>query len=421
VTTSEQRTSASPGPPEASRQPRRWLLAPAGVTVLAFAAGFWQKLPCQAAGWPDDTATLFGRYCYSDVPILFRERGLIDGVFPYAPAPGAQALEYPVLTGYLMDATARLVRAVLPGADVAVASRAYFLTTVLVLLALAVLTVWATVAALRRTGGRPGDAVLVAAAPVLILAGTVNWDLLAVAAAVLAVLAWARDRPLVTGVLIGVGTAAKLFPLLLLLPLFLLCLRRREMGPFTRAAAGAAGAWVLLNLPVLLAHPDGWMEFWRFNAGRGAEFGSLWYALEGFGLSVPAVNAVALAVFGALLAGTAALTLRARRPLDLAQLACLVVGAFLLTNKVYSPQYALWLLPLVVIARGRVRRPRVLRDWAVWQAAEVVYWLAVWSWLAGSLPDERYYAWATVLRVLATAYLCAQVARDALTDPVRPG
>jgi uncharacterized membrane protein len=44
------------------------------------------------------------------------------------------------------------------------------------------------------------------------------------------------------------------------------------------------------------------------------------------------------------------------------------VAAFLLLNKVYSPQYALWLLPLAVLARPR------WRSLLVWQATEAVVW-----------------------------------------------
>ena len=39
---------------------------------------------------------------------------------------------------------------------------------------------------------------------------------------------WARGRPLLTGVLIGLGTAVKLYPLFLLGALVVICLRDRR-------------------------------------------------------------------------------------------------------------------------------------------------------------------------------------------------
>jgi uncharacterized membrane protein len=43
-------------------------------------------------------------------------------------------------------------------------------------------------------------------------------------------------------------------------------------------------------------------------------------------------------------------------------MAFLVVAAFLMTNKVYSPQYVLWLLPLMILARPK------WRDWLIFTA-----------------------------------------------------
>ena len=57
-----------------------------------------------------------------------------------------------------------------------------------------------------------------------------------------------------------------------------------------------------------------------------------------------------------------------RRP-RFAQLAFLMVAAFLLTNKVWSPQYSLWLLPLATLALPRWRL--VL----AWQFSEAVCWI----------------------------------------------
>ena len=91
-------------------------------------------------------------------------------------------------------------------------------------------------------------------------------------------------------------------------------------------------------------------------------------------------------------------------------------------NKVYYPQYVLWLLPLAVLARPR------WRDILIWQAGEVFYFGAVWLYLgnytasgASGAPD-RFYWVAIVVRVLAELYLIAVIVRDIVVprkDPVR--
>jgi uncharacterized membrane protein len=368
------------------------------VTVVTFGLGYWQKYACQAAGWPYRIDLIFGQRCYSDVPFLLQNRGMADGIFPYAPNAGEHPLEYPVLSGLVMDVSARLARLLTPdgGAELA---RTYFTLTVLVLLGFALLTVWAT----TRTTGDPRDGVLVAAAPTLALAGTINWDLVAVAATALALLAWARERPWLVGLFIGLGAAAKLYPVLLLGPIVLLSLRGRRWRPLAKTLAAAAGAWLAVNLPVMIAYPDGWALFYRFNQERGPEFGSPWLALVLLGHPVDSLNSVALGLFLACCAGVTALALFARPMPELAPLAFLTVAGFLVTNKVYSPQYVLWLLPLAVLAGLR------LPDLVLWQAVEILYWFAIWAYLDDHGVSDRRYAAVVFLRIAVTLWLCARV------------
>src|ERR1019366_2342740 len=64
----------------------------------------------------------------------------------------------------------------------------------------------------------------------------------------------------------------------------------------------------------------------------------------------------------------------ARRP-RLPQLFFLILAVFLMSNKVWSPQYVIWLVPLVVLARPR------LWSFALWQLTEVGYFFAIWAYL----------------------------------------
>lgn len=393
----------------------RWLTLPVlfAITAAMFSLGFLHKLPCHTAEWPRDAGLIFGEGCYSDIPYLYRERGFDTGDPPYRVTDEYQTLEYPVLTGYLMDVTGRLTR-LLAGVDASqpqdteAMSARYFEINMLLLFGCALLVVWATA---RTAGVRSSDAWLVAAAPGLAVTGTINWDLLAVGFAALAMYAWSRRQPALAGLLLGLGTATKLYPLLLAGPLFLLCLRAGRWRAFGVALAAGVTSWLAVNLPLMLTNYEGWREFWIFNSDREADFGSFWYVLRlaDRGVEQAVLNPLWTGLFAAACAGIAALALLAPKRPRLPQLAFLVVAAFVMANKVYSPQYVLWLLPLAVLARPR------WRDWAIWQAAELAYWVMIWQHLESQIGhDDVRYSIAVVLRIAATLYLCVQVVIDIL-------
>ncbi|PZF83716.1 glycosyltransferase family 87 protein [Jiangella anatolica] len=400
------------------------------VAVVVLAVGFLADEPCRSAGWADRAdRSMWTSLCYSDVAFLYRERGLVDGLVVYRDS----LLEYPVLTGAVMQATAAAAAGLYDafggdgGLPPAIAESVVFFDLTAVLMAICAIGV--VVATARTVPRRPWDGVLVAASPLLLLSAYVNWDLLAVLATSLAIWAWSRERPVLAGVLIGLGAALKLYPALLLGVLVLVALRSPERRAALRDAAlavvAAVAAWSATNLPVAWWAPDGWREFFTFNADRAADFGSTWFAVD---LLAPDLlpefidSLVVLAAAVALLL-IAALALTAPAPPRVAQLAFLAVAAFLLVNKVWSPQYSLWLLPLAVLARPRVR------DLAVWQVAEVVYFVLVWRFLAtlydpsAPLLTNDQYALAILLRIAGLLWLVGMVVRDIRRpeeDPVRP-
>src|SRR5213594_4350338 len=57
-------------------------------------------------------------------------------------------------------------------------------------------------------------------APTLLIFGPIKWDLVAVALATLALVTFASRRDGWTGVLLGLGAAAKFYPVLIVIPLF---------------------------------------------------------------------------------------------------------------------------------------------------------------------------------------------------------
>jgi uncharacterized membrane protein len=408
------------------------------VATVAFVLGMVQKTPCVRDNWSGEKVR-YAAMCYSDVPYLYSGRGFAAGYPPYADTDGRySAMEYPVVIGYFAYGAAWITQTLSGSPDldarattsadqiygepgVAAESGLYFVVTAVLLAPFALLAAWFLARTQRR---RPWDAVLFAASPALVLAGLVNWDLLAVAAVAGALWAWSRDRPVLSGVLIGLGTATKLYPLFLLGALLVVCIRRGRLPAFAAASGAAAVAWLVVNLPPMLYGFDQWKVFWTFNDDRGADLGSIWLVWQQMGHTPGPglINLVSLVFFGAVCVGVLVLGLRARRTPRIPQLAVLVVIGFLLVNKVYSPQYVLWLLPLVVLARPR------WRDVLIWTAGEVFYFGCVWLYLGGwtasastGVPD-RFYWFAILVRMGVQVYVAVVVVRDVLQpwhDPVR--
>jgi len=366
--------------------PVRVLLAIATFTLLL---GYGEKLPCADGNWV--ASKQYTHACYSDVIPLWTAEGLDRGQVPYRD----HAVEYPVLTGGFMYVSAELTRlwhAVasagwLPGHNEGIM---FGVLTCALLAITGLLAVYATAGAAGPR--RFWDAAIFAASPLLVFHAFSNWDLLAMAFASGALWAWARRRPGLAGVLIGLGTAAKLYPVLLLIPLALLAYRSGRWRPVLTAAVAAVASWLAVNLPVALPWTSGWKQFYVFSEQRPAEASTVWSMLKYFfpgSFGTPGVSgwtppgpAVAVLMLLAMVAvAWIGLTVPVRP--RLAQLAFLTVAAFLLTTKVWSPQYSLWLVPLVALARPRWRLA------LVWQASEIAVWVATLLWLlSGSDPNK---------------------------------
>ncbi|MGZ4496983.1 MAG: glycosyltransferase family 87 protein [Nocardioides sp.] len=418
------------------------------LTAICFALGMVQKSSCFDQGWQDGQSR-YSHMCYSDLPYLYTGRCFAELNWPYSDDAQDRAryevMEYPVGISYFAyaaawathwangspDLTPRYSRPVdqlssAPG--VATEVKLFVVVNAIGLAAVTLLAAWFLAGVERR---RPWDAALFALSPALALDGLVNWDLLAVGLVAGAMWAWSRDRPVLTGVLIGLGTATKLYPLFLLGGLLVICLRDRRVPAFLRAVLAALAAFVVVNAPAYLTGAAEWRVFWSFNSSRAADLGSPWLVLQQalgsdahpFTFSVHTINTWSWLIFGAWCVGVFLLGMRAPVTPRLAQLGFLVVAGFLLVNKVYSPQYVLWLLPLAVLARPR------WRDQLVWQAGEVVYFASVWWYLGGYLApaaggDAGFYWLAVLVRMASELYLVAVVARDVLRprhDVVRRG
>jgi uncharacterized membrane protein len=399
-------------------------------TTVVLALAWLKQAPCAAGNWTGHLQ--YTHFCYSDTVPLFGLHHLDTGAVPYLESP----VEYPVLTGAFMAAAAAVARVY----DHAAATlgflpdvppvESYYVVTCLLLSFCALLV---TRAVLGMAGRRPWDAAMVALSPLLFVHAFTNWDLFAVALATLGMWAWARQRPLLAGVLLGLGVAAKLYPLVLLAALFLLCLRAGRLRVWLRTAVAAAVAWVVVDAPVAVLAPENWSRFFRLNSSRPADPDTIWnIALTmthhrlfdgplAVGQTPSVLNVVVAGGLLALVAAAAWLTLAAPVRPRVAQLAFLLTAGFLLLNKVWSPQYSLWLLPLAVLARPR------WRSLLLWQATEALLWVPRLLWYLGT--DNRgvgveWFLLGVALRDVAVLVLMGLVVRDILRpdgDVVRAG
>lgn len=419
------------------------------IALVFLALGWSTKAAClqstgtgtgdqRVANWENQRA--YYELCYSDTVPLYSAELLSQGKFPYksswvetdasgAPQtrydgkPAVRYMEYPVLTGmyqYVSMALAKTYTALSKVAPLPVVAEVVMFFDIAAFgLALAWLgTVWATAG---LAGRRLWDAALVAASPLVIFQIFTNFDALATAFAMSGLLAWARRKPVLAGLLIGLGAAAKLYPLLFLGPMLVLGIRTGRLRALGRTAAVAAATWLLVNLPVMVLFPRGWSEFFRLNARRGDDMDSLfsviksftgWRGLDpklGFWQPPTTLNTTVTVLFVLCCAAIAYVAFTAPRRPRVAQLAFLIVAAFLLTNKVWSPQFSLWLVPLAVLA---LPHRRIL---LAWMTADALVWVPRMYYLYGnpnrSLPVQVF-STTVLVRDIAVMVLCALVIRQ---------
>jgi uncharacterized membrane protein len=418
------------------------------ITAVCFALGMVQKAPCYHAKWTNSQSR-YSEMCYSDLPYLYVGRGFAELDWPYSQARDVRdrydVMEYPVGISYYAFGAAEVTHwlsgspdllprgAMSQGelyADPDVLHESLTFTTVNIVgfAVCALLAAWFLSGAHPR---RPWDAALLAASPVFVFEGLINWDFLAVVCVAGALWAQSRDRPGWTGFAIGLGTAFKLYPLFLLGGLLVIWGRERRWRDLVVASVSGVATWVVVNAPAYLSGPHEWKVFWSFNTQRGADLGSVWLVAQQMldvSYSAHTINVVSWVFFLVWCAAVGVLGLLAPQTPRLAQLGFLVVIGFLLVNKVYSPQYALWLLPLAVMARPR------LRDQLIWQAGEIYYFASVWWYLGAYLNpagggQPGFYWLAVAIRIAAELYLTVLVVRDVLLpeydvvrdDPLRRG
>ena len=367
------------------------------LAIIAALISFVKFDYCRSNGWapPGD----YIHACYSDFPALFGERGLITNAWPYSSS--TNAVEYPPVTGVIMWATSFLVS---DGED---KFRNYFDANALLIAILFI----ATVVFLKKL--KPQLWYLLPVAPAVVASLYINWDLWAVISALAAIYYFDVGKYHKSAIALGLSIATKFFPIVLLLPIALIFFRKSKIQELIRYIAITFAIWLLINLPFIITTPTGWLRFFKLNSERAADWGSIWHALEIFGLKINHLNLISIIAFAVVALAFTLFVYGIPEVPKLASIAFFIVAIFVTASKVYSPQYILWLTPLAILAMID-KKDRF--DFWIWQFAELIYHFAIWQYLAEvsgaqfAIPAGAY-ATAILLRVAALTWFCLRIMR----------
>ncbi|MDD5430893.1 MAG: glycosyltransferase 87 family protein [Candidatus Pacebacteria bacterium] len=181
-------------------------------------------------------------------------------------------------------------------------------------------------------------------APSMFVFAVFNWDLLAVLSVAAALYFASKEKYYLAAVFIAFGFAAKLYPVLYLIPVLL---KQKNWKEWLKITGIFLGVIILINIYFIASNFDSWLYFFELNSLRNSNPDSIWTIVRFFfrNLSVSGINVISFLLFGS---SYAYLMYKYRRASVLV-LCFISTVLFLLFNKVFSPQYALWILPFLAI------------------------------------------------------------------------
>jgi uncharacterized membrane protein len=189
---------------------------------------------------------------------------------------------------------------------------------------------------------------------------------------------WSGDRlsfltrAYLAAIAFGIGGALKLYPLLFALPVAIwAALRVREersrfgWGTLVGVLAVAGGVVIVSNLPFAIFATEGWLASFEFQSNRLIENNTmaLWwwvphllgYEVSGYTDQLTVVAAVFTAAGLAVAVAWGFRAVRRGGRYPWLEVSAAMLIAFMVLNKVHSPQYILWLIPFLVLVRIPVR------------------------------------------------------------------
>ncbi len=366
------------------------------LAIFAALLSFTKFSHCEGTNWA--TPDQYIHACYSDLPSLFGERGMVDNKWPYA--SDTNSVEYPVLTGLVMYATSFVSHSPISYFNF----NAFLLALLFIGLVFIVYRI------------KPEFTYLLPVAPAMIASLYINWDLWAITTMMLAIYWFDRKAYLYSSIALAVSISTKFLPVFLLLPIIFILWRSNQIRELVKFSLTTAAVWSAINLPFALTTPTGWWRFYKLNMERQADWGSLWLAFNQLGLGLVNLNYLAILLLLIGLTSFVIFLFELKSTPSLASVAFIVLVIVMVASKVYSPQYVLWLTPLAVIA---LTNKKDLHAFWIWQITETMYHVAIWQHLALFTGakfglQQGGYATITLIRIAATIYLAWVLIKRAL-------
>lgn len=268
-----------------------------------------------------------------------------------------------------------------------------------------------------------------------------RFDLVPAATVVLGVVLARRGRWDAAGFALGIGALVKWTPGLTAVALCIWLVSVRLHRSAGRLVVAFVIPIALVYIPLLLWRPAEAMAPYRAQGVRGITGESLPYLpLRALGLAEPArhyygaahvpawANTAAVGLQAVAVLAVLALAALVRRPNAALALAALVPGVFLLTNRIFSPQFFVLILVAVAVAGALVVRTVAEQAFlAATIGAAAVANATLFPGLAGPVAETPGWTYATAAALLlasaATFWLIARASRSALPAraPADPG
>jgi len=242
-------------------------------------------------------------------------------------------VEYPVITGLFIHLT-----------GLGKTKENYFLLSSFFLVLFGLLTLITLYKLVLEKGiDKKRLIIFFAAAPSILFFMIYNWDLIAIFFTVLSLYFFRQKKDVSAAIFLSLGFNAKLFPILLL-PIMLL--KRDSIIKWVKIIFSFFITSIIVNIYFIIKNFDGWLFFYTFNSLREPNPDSMWGIIYRFsGIEIKLIGLISLVLFLIFYL----FIIFYYRKKNIYYLGAASILLFLIFNKVFSPQYILWLLPFFIL------------------------------------------------------------------------